>query len=203
MWIAIPLTVIPIVVFFLVFFRKNIATLIDRTKAVKFPGTEVQASVPTQKPIETKPDQTDELMKALESPVLRREEEAIRKDLESRGVIDKEKVLIRYLAVAYLSILFERINALIWGSQIYILEHLNTIRTGAHKDEIKRLFYDDAKTRYPLYYATYSYEKYFGFLKSSHLIIDEDVVIKITDVGVEFLRYLAATGQSSARFRPG
>jgi hypothetical protein len=205
MWIAIaiPATVIPIIIFFFVFFRKNIAALIDRTKMVKFPGTEIQATAPTQKPVETKPDETEKLMNALESPALKATEDEIRKDLENRGTVDKEKVLIRYLAVASLSILFERINALIWGSQIYILEHLNTIRTGVNKDEIKRLFYDDAITRYPLYYVGYSYEAYLRFLKASQLIIEENEILKITNLGVEFLRYLAETGRSTARFRPG
>jgi hypothetical protein len=204
MW-WIPTTIVPIVVviFFLVFFQKNIRALIDRIERMKHKDTEVQAPVPTQKPIDTKPDSTDELLKALESPVLQREENAIRKDLDSRGNIDKEKVLIRYCAAMALSLWFERINALIWGSQIYILEHLNTIRTGTHKDEIKRLFFEDATTKYPSFYASYSYEQYIGYLKVSRLIIEQNEILMITDTGIEFLRYLATTGRSSARFRPG
>jgi hypothetical protein len=203
MWIAIVL--FGIAVLFMLIFRSNIAALIDRVKSFKVGDKEVQVGAPAQSPPDVKPDATEELMKAIDNPVVLREEDAIRRDLETRHIPtqDREKVLIRIVALTNLRMFFEGIYSLIWGSQIYVLEHLNGLHNGAPKSEVKKLFYDDAAAKYPLHFTAYPFEGYIGFLKNSKLVIEDGEILCITDLGVEFLAYLARTGRSLARFRPG
>ena len=145
-------------------------------------------------------------MKALDSPALQEGEGFINKTLKDADVKEgpeREKLLIRYLAATTLALAFERIDSAIWGSQIYILEHLNANRSGVLKDAIKTLYYDNAVTKWPPSFTNYSYDAYLGFLKNSNLVLEQDGCLLITQLGVEFLQYLARVGKSGARFRPG
>jgi hypothetical protein len=204
MWPAIAIGFV--CVFFMVFFQKNIRAFIDRTKGVKYRSAEVQTENPSQEPVDTTPNSAEKLMKTLDSPVLIQGENLIKEALDKAGVgegTERENLLIRFLAVTNLALTFERIDSIIWGSQIYILEHLNTNRLGIARGDIKSLYYDEATKRWPTFFGTYSYDAYLGFLKNSNLILEQDGNLLITNFGVEFLQYLARVGKSGARFRPG
>lgn len=208
MWmaLAIGISIIIICIFFMVFFHKNIRTLIDRTKEVRYGRAGIQTDNLQQNPPDAKPDIAEELMKAVDSPVLRKEEDFINEFLKKAGVkggTEKEKLLTRYLASTHLAFVFEQIFSMIWGSQIYILEDLNGRRTGVLKEEIKTLYYDEAVKRWSNFFVNYSYDAYLGFLKDRNLVVEKDGRLFIADYGVEFLGYLAKTGRSGARFRFG
>ena len=204
MWIGI--SIIIVCIFFMVFFQKNIRVLIDKIKGVKYGRAEIQTVSPSQEPVDTTASSTEKLMKALDNPVLQEGEDLISEMLTKAGIKEgpeRGKLLIRYLAATNLALIFVRIDSVIWGSQIYILEHLNVSRLGVSKEEIKTTYYDDAVKKWPPTFANYSYDAYLGFLKNSNLILEENGNMLITKLGVEFLQYLARIGKSGARFRPG
>ncbi len=200
MWIAISIAAICI--FFMVFFHKNIRALLDRTRKVTYHGGELETLNPSQELPDTTVSSTEERMREFDSPVLRDQENLINGELTGvRTAPEKEKFLVRALALTKLALAFEQIHSIIWGSQIYILEYLNDRRTlGASKQDIKTSFYDVAIARWPFINP---YETYLGFMKASNLIREENESLFITNFGVEFLRYLTSTGKSNARFKPG
>ena len=203
MWTGISIIVVS--VFFMVFFQKNIRTLIDRIKEVSRSGIRT-SEPPSQEPVDMTASSTEKLMKELDSPVLREQEDLINNTLNKLGVkqgTEKEKLLIRYLAATHLALVFEQIYSTIWGSQIYILEHLNEQRQGVTKGDFKTLYYDDAVKKWPNIFVGYSYDAYIDFLKNSNLILEKNGYLLITIRGVEFLQYLTRTGRSGARFRSG
>ena len=205
MWLA--LAIIIICIFFMVLFRKNIGALLDRTRKVKYGSGEIQTENPSQEPVNTTVSPTEDRMREFDSPVLREQENSINAALTRGGTTqgpEKERFLVRALAITRLALAFEQIHFIIWGSQIYILEYLNDRRLiGASKENIKTSFYDIAVTRWPNFFTNYSYDMYLGFLKASNLIREENEVLFITPFGMEFLQYLTNTGKSSAHFKPG
>lgn len=178
----------------------------DRIKGVKYGRAEIQTESPSQEPVDTTVSSTEKLMKALDNPILQEGEDLISETLRKAGVKEgpeREKLLIRYLAATNLALALQRIDSVIWGSQIYILEHLNVSRSGVLKEEIKTAYYDDAVKKWPPTFTNYSYDNYLGFLKDSNLVHEQDGYLLITMLGVEFLQYLARIGKSGARFRSG
>lgn len=113
---------------------------------------------------------------------------------EIKDVNDKAEVLHKYSQALYLIITFERTYNLLFGSQLYIIQRVNTT-TSETKTSLKR-FYDDVHKLYPEFYETYSYDDYFAYLIKSNLIIllDNDSC-QITFLGKDLLKYLVETGQ--------
>jgi hypothetical protein len=195
-----PLAVVVIVIFFMIFFRRDIRTLLGRVREISRQGIRTSPEAPQEAP-DLKQESLEELMKAFDSLALREREKLIRKELEARGLKEDPhtiKVLIRHLAGTQLCLVFERVNSLIWGSQIAILEFLNSARQGALAESIKG-FYDAAAARYPDAFKEYSFEDYLGFLLSTGLLVKDNGQHRITQMGVEFLSYLAATGRTGFR----
>ncbi|MGA1980793.1 MAG: hypothetical protein ABSG99_09605 [Sedimentisphaerales bacterium] len=202
MWIGISIVVLGL--FFMLFFQKNIKGILDRTQKVKYGSGEIQTENPSQEPVDSTVSSTEEHTREFDSPVLREQVDLINNELTSMQASEKERFLVRYLSIVKLELAFERIYSIIWGSQIYILEHLNDRRfIGASKEDIKTSFYDPAVTRWPTFFRNYSYEAYLAFLKSSNLVREEGPLLFVTDFGVDFLQYLTRTGKSSARFKLG
>jgi hypothetical protein len=109
---------------------------------------------------------------------------------------DKEKteLLINYSIALYIIKHYEMIYNAIYGSQLMILQQLNTF---AYEDnETLKRYYDYAVERSPKFYDNYSYEDYIEFLYSFNLIVLEDDGVKITILGVDFLKYITETGKS-------
>ena len=170
-----PAAIVIVSYIFMRRFRPSIEALLGRIREI---GPSGLKAAPNQK--QGSPDvkkmPVNELMREFDNPILREREAAIQKDLEKRDISsdsDKVRVLTRYLAATQLSLMFEAIYQLIWGSQIYILEHLNTIRPGDSTNKVKEIFYDDAVKRYPVIFADYSYENYLGFLKNAGFVVEE------------------------------
>ncbi len=192
--------VVIIAIFFMVSFRKDISSLLGRVREITRDGIRTSSRAPQQAP-EKKESSVDELMKVFDSATLRLQEKAIQKDLEAKGLTespDAVKILVRHLAATQLTLAFEKINSLIWGSQIRILEFLNTTPQGATAESLKA-FYDVAASAYLETFQSYSYSIYMGFLTAIGLTTESAGKISISQLGVEFLSYLAATGRTGFR----
>lgn len=207
MWaITISLALVAVVTFFFVYFNKEIRVFINRIKSVEHGKTRIDSRQVEQQPAEKESDVTDRLMRALDSPALRETEAWVKGALEQAGVSkspDKEKILFRFLAATELENRFLRIDHAIWGSQIYILENLNSFRNVGLPIEQLKTWYDQSAAKYPSLYMNYSYKQYIEFLKSFGLVIQENGGLRITTLGVEFLAWLDRQGESGARFRAG
>ncbi len=210
MWWAVSLSSVLLIVsvVFMCKFAKPIERFLDRVKAGKIKGFELQTALEPvgQEQAEMKPVNAEVILRALDSAPFRSAQEEIVKSLEKQGVREpneKLQMLVRELAATRLALACEHIHSLIWGSQVCILEHLNSFRVGVPKGDIKVLFYDPTVTKYPDTFKHYPYEEYLGFLRRMSLTIEEDGKLMITELGVEFLRHLAATGRSIARNKAG
>ena len=198
-----PLALVIIMVVLLLTQRESIARLIDRIKEITRTGIKA-GETQSQKPADGKPQSVDELMQAFDSPLLRGDEKLLAEDLKTRGVTsdsDKVKVLIRHLAATRLGLCCSEVDKTIWGSQIGLLEFLNTAKKGC-KQELKA-FYDAGATKYAEWYRSYAYERWLQYLNNSGLILEQQGELLITQFGVEFLGYLTRTGRTNARYRPG
>jgi hypothetical protein len=135
---------------------------------------------------------TEDLIHGMDTPRIMAQDKAIREDLDRlENQADRENVLVRYLASSQVVRDFDRAYILIFGSQISALAALNSAAAdGLAEDEI-RLFYDDAKSRYPSEYETYPFEKWVDFLKRAGLVRDSTNGYAITEWGNEFLVHLA------------
>lgn len=139
----------------------------------------------------------DEYMQSFDNPLLKEVEERIAVDLESRNISnqsDKERVLTRALASTQLVLLFERIYAGIWASQLYVLRYLNGAVAGVNISFIRH-YYDEASRKYPEWYKEQTFEKWLNYLTVFNLIKLDDSQATITPTGRQFLRYMADAGK--------
>jgi len=139
-----------------------------------------------------------ELMDVVTSPVHLRREEAIRNDLQKRGLStegDTVKVLVRHLAAAQIALSFEQAYQTIFGSQIALLRRLNQCRfEGLSQDDLN-VHYIAVVERYPDIFATWSLEHYMNYLISNNGVVVSNGRYFITDIGIAFLAWLAWAGK--------
>jgi hypothetical protein len=112
---------------------------------------------------------------------------------------DKEKVdhLIDYSTVIYIIKHYESIYNSIFGSQILMLQQLNTL-VSEDRQSLRR-YYDYAQKLNPQFFDGYSYDQYLEFMFTFNLITDEGGEIKITILGVDFLKYLTESNKSTEK----
>ena len=127
-------------------------------------------------------------MRALDSPVLLETEGSVRKELQKRSLSDAEsvKVLVRFLAATALAYAYEVLYQQIWGSQLAILQFLNTQPAGAPEARLQP-YYTNAAQRFPKAFAMYPFNKYMEFLESRQLISRTGTTLTITASGRQFL----------------
>jgi hypothetical protein len=195
-------------------FRNGIETLMARvqraalgSKAIDFAEPAAIASEQQQKHI-AKPTVADkpggELPPPPPSPALRGIEESIAAAISASSASEdvKRAWLIRGVAVAQLERAHEMTYRLIMGSQITLLLHANT---GAPTDmDVARAIYDEAKTKYPEIYKTFDFDDWIAWPKNSGLTQLEQIapnrtLIKLTDIGRDFLHHLVNAGLTSPK----
>lgn len=93
---------------------------------------------------------------------------------------------------------FDTIYNSIFGSQIRLLEDLNTLRPST-KETLSH-YYQSAKLNNPSFFENYAYEDYLDFLANFNLIIKEDGIYQITILGVDFLKYLTESNKDVKKF---
>ncbi len=176
----------------LVFLIKPLIRLVDRVKKIGIADLSTEPVV-QESAKNLRPTPSDEALKIFDNQLLLSREDAVRKDLDSRGLSaqsERERVLIRYYSALTFCLQFERIYNGIWGSQVAALQFLNT--RGDHGCERSDLlaFYSQAKEAFPTFYGEYSFDSWCKFLESFSLIKVEGTKTSLTLEGREFLKYL-------------
>lgn len=194
MEIAIAVVVLGII--FLVMFRKEISDLILRVKSINSSGVTVGGSQ-KESSVERDPREEAELLiRQLDNGLVRETEDFIKAEFAKKNLVGPEAVpvLIKYFSVVYIEYLFLNVYRIIWGSQINLLDHLNT-QDGQSREAL-RIFYDLGASQYPDVYKNYSYDQWLGFLKDQVLLREDNGMLRITVRGREFLLYLTRSGLS-------
>ncbi|HZK97536.1 MAG TPA: hypothetical protein VFC67_25265 [Prolixibacteraceae bacterium] len=108
---------------------------------------------------------------------------------------ESEKIdrLMNYSCIIYIMKNFDTIYNSIFGSQIRILEKLNTL-TPSTRESLKK-FYEIAKKSNSPFFDNYSYEKYLEFLFDFTLIREDSDAISLTILGIDFLKYLTESNK--------
>ncbi len=193
-----------IVVAFFLIFKKPISELIGRIKKIKPLGVKFER--PKQEPVkkileEMQDIKMNQIIRGLQlfhhDTITHYRNEVIKATNIENLEHDIEKIdnLIQYSEALLILVLFERIYYLIFGSQILLLQHLNSIFS-TPKDEFK-FYFDTAAERDPRVFKDFDFDKYLNFLISNNLINeDENGNIVISILGRDFLKFIIEEGLS-------
>jgi hypothetical protein len=108
------------------------------------------------------------------------------------------RVLIALTASASIGDEFERLYNIVWGSQLRILQALNSAPQSTPV-ELLRPIYDEAAAVYPAMYRDYAFEAYIAFMLTTEIIAVNEGKASITLKGRTFLTYLVHDGKSLDR----
>ena len=138
---------------------------------------------------------TNELSSQVDPSLLDLRANSIYAELESRGVRpeERETTLVRLLSASLIREWWERTYALIFGSQIRLLQSINENATGLAEEEANAA-YRVAAEQYPEVYAHFTFEDWVKFIEWSSYITREDGRFLITPLGRGFLKHLIAQG---------
>jgi hypothetical protein len=173
----------------LVKFQDTINRTLDRLKKA---GPAEFESLPQVSQVESKIDPAARTVAALPAaPVeslLGHFEARIRENLPTTGdQQEREAKLVRNLAVAQIAWIFEALNFLIFGSQLALLQAVNT--TPLTIDQA-RVFYKQAAASHAEFYASYPFESWLDWLQTTaKFVVRENDTIFISDEGREFLKF--------------
>jgi hypothetical protein len=177
-------------------FRQPLSRFIDRARKVGKCG--VEAGPPGQEVgVGIKPSPADELLKVFDNTLLVQREQFICAELDRQGIkqtAERERVLVRHLAGLSIAQSFEAAYSYIWGSQLAVLQFLNSAgAAGVAVDQIQP-WYQSAASQSPDLYASYTFDQWLGYLESHSLIRRAAGAVAITLEGREFLRFLIERG---------
>jgi len=183
------------IAFFLIF-RQPIVALIARIRSISRTGITTDPSQREATPERDPRVEAEALMRVLDNALVREVEEGITNELRQRNLLGAEAVpvLVRYVAGMQIAFSFEEIYRLIWGSQLNLLNYLNT-RVDGEPVEVLRPFYTLAASQYPEAYGGYSFEAWLGFLRTHVLVREVAGRLRVTARGREFLTYLTRMGR--------
>ncbi len=199
-----------VIIIFLIL-RKPLKDFINRIKSIGFKGTGIETEIP-KKQSSDEGSPFEKLIKEIPNKNLERIQsnfnpetlEVFRKAVLNESNVDsfktheeREKVLFSYSQMIYLIMQFNRIYTLIYGSQIRILERLNSSKNET-LDSIMP-FFDEAKRNDPKFYENYPFKNYLEFLTSYGLIQIEANSVIITPIGRDFFKYIVESGFSLNR----
>ena len=185
-------------VFFALLFRKELSAFIARIRSVGGKrGVEAGAPSPEIQNEKKSEAALEELMNIGDSVVLKEVEHLITVDLEKRDISaqDSVRVLTRHLAATQLSLDYEQIHSLIFGSQIYLLKRLNEVQGQGKPPEFIEEHFERVRAAFPEL-ADWSLQQYMTFLYARTLVISKDGNVHITQKGVDYLVWVARTGHN-------
>ena len=185
---------------FMVMFNKDIGQFLRRVTGIGKGG--ITASHDQEEKQHSGKSSADDLLNALNSVTMQEQEKSIREDLEKRDIQnpeEREKVLVKYLAVNQLAYAFETVNSTIWASQIALLETANKRTDGITVEEIEP-FYKLAESAFPKLKETYPLSHYIEFLTTNKLLTQQDSRYFMTFIGRDFLVYLVHRGHVGNRY---
>lgn len=102
---------------------------------------------------------------------------------------NREKTLLNYSKIIYLIAEFRTLYSTIYGSQLKILQKLNS--SNSETKESLKVYYEEARSTSPNSYKKYPYDQYLEFLTINNLIeITPDGKITIKSIGRDLLMYI-------------
>jgi len=179
--------------------KKSITDLLGRVTKIGYGklGAETQHKQSTTDKPPLVNETIQKVLGIFSQETIERAEKVVNNESKVEGISDdsdKVKTLHKYAQALYLIFTFERIYNIIFGSQLYILDCVNT-ESRETKTSLKR-FYDSAVQNFPNFYSNYAYQEYFQFLITFELIIiNDDETCHITWLGRDFLKYLVENGK--------
>lgn len=195
-------------------FRRQLAQLLPRVREVGPAGVKIAA--PDQTAVDLSPEPIEHSTTAASLPApaggvllptasapLSLFEDSIRRDLGNLPVHDassREHVLVRGLAATQMELAFERIYAVIFGSQIRLLKDANVMKiiTAEYAFQI----YTEAKSAWPAFHVNRPFEMWRDFLTGSGLLeLEPSGSLIPTPACTEFLAYM--TRRQMPEFKTG
>ena len=201
-----------IVIIIVLILKKTIINLLNRISKIGFAGVGAEVSQQKQenvenglpehgKKIENTNENIEKTLGLFSQLTINKAISVVNDESKVNEIkVDAEKIetLHKYSQALYLILSFERIYNVIFGSQLYILERINTTNNET-KDSLKR-YYENAQKKENEFYSTYSYDDYFNFLVNNDLLlINESETCSITFLGRDFLKYLVENGKTLNR----
>jgi hypothetical protein len=190
-----PIVVLGLGLTVIIMFRRSIAAFLERVEKVSAAG--VIATLGPGKRQEPPPAASISvaLLDSFNSAMQLEMEERIQSDdnFKKLSPDDKIKTLVRFQAAALITVEFERVYRVIFGSQQRALKYVNE-RPGVGVEAIQP-FYETAKQMYPVAYERRTFEDWLGFLMHVTLIRDQTQpdgrrVLYPTVRGQELLKYV-------------
>ena len=187
-------------VVFVLIFRRHLGALLDRITSIDRGGIKTQP-VPEAQREEKKSEAAQELLDAIQhSIVLKDIETRIGAELQARELdtqSDTARVLIRHLAATRILLEFEQVQYFIFGSQIFLLKKLNEVAgQGQPKSFVTAHFKRLREDVFPDTFQDWTLEQYLAFLLGRQLILLSGDTYHITNLGVEYLTWMARNGRS-------
>jgi hypothetical protein len=183
---------------FILVFRKPISEFIPKIKQITKDGLTTE-STPESQLEKTNNSAVQELLNVVQNTIVISDLEIqIKNDLSAKNLCfetDTAKVLIRHLAATQLLLSFEQIHGLIFGTQIHLLRKLNEVTGNGRSVDYVEGFIDKAKELNPDAIGSWSYKQYLSFLFDRLLIVQHDKYIHISNLGVEYLIWIARAGK--------
>jgi hypothetical protein len=197
-----------IFVFALVFvflFRGPLSGLINRTEKIGKDG--LTASSTSDAQIGASESTSESVQKLLDvvgnSIVINDQEKRIIADLEAKNLDasgDSIRVLVKHLAGTQLLLAFEQIHGTIFGSQIKLLKKLNELVGEGRPSEFIENHFRDVQENFPELPKEWDLEKYLEFMFSHLLIVKNENQYHITNIGVEYLTWVARNGKPEDKY---
>jgi hypothetical protein len=124
-------------------------------------------------------------------------EQNIRAMIEGQPQGEREEFCVRFIATGLINVIYDKIWTLIFRSQLLALEELNQKNTILRREEIKP-FYDAAVLTNSIFYANYSFEEWYAFMKGQGLVLDRPGdTVEITVRGKDFLKFMVHFGYTT------
>lgn len=204
---AYPIAIVIIFVSFFVIFRKSISTLIPRAKKAGPAGVTFDPQHPplsdhqNEDDIDRENKIIDELMNYGDSDLIPEAKQLIEADLAEKGITDdrqKVNILIHHLAATQITLEFEQIYSIIFGSQLRLLKQLNEVAgQGRNREWLEQYFGTVQKAHN--YSADWNVDSYMRFLQYRNLVITQNNLCHITDKGRDFLLWIIRAQKSENR----
>lgn len=186
-------------IFIFIFFRKEVSSFINRIRSVGKGSIETTSGAREEAAAKTGNTARREFMENPQSVVLSEQEQRIKADLISRGLESNNKdtidVLVRELAQTQLDNAFLDTYYLIYGSELRLLQHLNSITGAAYTDGQLSRYVDVVRAQFPNRPNIESRESFMSVLVVSNLVTRNDNGYFITELGREFLAWIVRQGK--------
>lgn len=184
---------------FIATFKQPLSELIRRTTKIGKDGLSAGPAPDAQRE-KFDPEAVQQLLDVIgNSIVIADIEGRVKTEMKERSLSiegDAVKVLIRHLAGTQLLLSFEQIHNLIFGSQIFLLKKLNEVAGQGRPLSFVCSHIDHVKTLYTDALGEWSYDQYLLFMFDRMLIVRHGEQVHITNLGVEYLTWVARNGRS-------